>query len=182
MILLADWAQQQARSLDSAGPPQAEEGSETLNNLVVDLLENIFVANRQAHGVAMRVEQARKLDDWAAAIAKTHGDRMANFKSNLDRQLAALFLPLLGERLEAKAVTDFCEKLKGAVNAHAARQLLISAPSHLHGQIARHLGGLDLVVNMQDKSVDEIFTSCAATEIVTEFGKWKTELNGQLSS
>jgi hypothetical protein len=182
MILLADWAQQQARSLAGAGPAQAEEGSEVLNNLVVDLVENLSLANRQAHGVAMRVEQARKLDDWAATIAKAHGELMSDFKSNLDRQLAALFLPLLGERLEAKAVTDFCEKLRGAVETDSARQLLISAPSHLHAQIVRHLEGLDLVVNLQDNLIEEISTSCAATEIVTEFGKWKTEMNRQLSS
>lgn len=182
MIPLDSWALRQRTGLESLRPTKPAAESDEITGLIVDLQGNLLAASRFAQGKIMKAEQAKDFDTLAKQLAKTQGESLVHLKADLDRQLAALFLPLLDERLQAKAISDFCQSLGRAIEKDSNRQLLISAPAELQAQIAQHLDDADLEINFENNGTGEISASCAGTEIVAELQKWKIELHKELST
>jgi hypothetical protein len=181
MIPLDSWALSQKTDHEGSSRTEPIANLDAIADLIADLQENVLLASRHAQGKIMQAEQAQNFGSLAKQIAKTQFELIADLRADLDRQLAALFLPLLEERVEAKAVKDFCQSLGRAVEKDSIRQLVISAPIELQTCIAHHLAETDVEISFEDNAIGEISASNGGTEIVTELLKWKMELYQELS-
>lgn len=184
MILLADWASFQK----SGAPAQPEEEDASrhedegsIADVMMSLVDNVQMANRHLQAAKARLELQIKLDGLAAHVTGLLQSHLEALRLITDRQLKVLFLPLLNERLEAKAIEDFCNGLTAAVGRDMARHLVISVPPEMQDRLAARLAQSELNTSISPHESQEISTSLEATEITTEIGRWKADLQRLLS-
>ena len=184
MILLADWANFRKAAVpplpeEEEASGQDDEGS--LAEIVELLVENVQLASRHCQAVKISLGFQTKLDSLAAQVTERWQKDLSGILASVDGQLKALFSPLIGGHLNDRAVDDFCNALATAVRKDAATHLVISSPPELHDKLAARLAetGLDTSIVIHDG--EEISTSLGATEITTEIGKWKADLQRLLS-
>lgn len=184
MILLSDWANFRKTPVTSL--PEVEdvgvpEGETSVADLVDLLVDNLQVASRHSQAALVRLEMKAKLDALAVRIDSQLKTDLSKLQAEINRQLKALFSPLINERLEAKAIEDFCSGLAAAVGKDTTRQLVIAVPPELRERLAARLALTDLNMSIVPAEVQEISTSIEATEITTEIGKWKADLQRLLT-
>ncbi len=184
MILLADWAS--IRKSGARPQPEAEEAHHhddegSIADVVMSLVDNVQMASRHAQATRSGFDMQTKLDGLAAQVTELLQSEVAALRLIIDRQLKVLFSPLLNERLEAKAIEDFCNGLTAAVGRDTARHLVISAPRELHDRLAARLAQTEFKSSINPIDSQEISTSLEATEITTEIGRWKADLQRLLS-
>ena len=184
MILLADWASfrksgARTRPEEEEANPHEDEGS--IADVVISLIDNVQMASRHGQATNSRFDMQAKLDGLSAKVTELLQSDLEALRLIMDRQLKVLFSPLLNERLEAKAVEDFCNGLISAVGRDTARHLVISAPPELQDRLAARLAQTELNTSINPSDGQEISTSLEATEITTEIGRWKADLQRLLS-
>jgi hypothetical protein len=184
MILLADWAN--FRNSGATVQPDeqdvaVQEDECGVTDIILLLVDDLQVASRHQQAVKSRSDVQAKLDSLTNQVTELLQTDVAALRLVLDRQLKALFLPLLSDKLEAKAIEDFCNALLAAVGKDAGRNLVISAPPELHDRLASRLGQFASNANIIPNDGQEIAVSLEATEITTEIGKWKADLQRLLS-
>ncbi len=184
MILLSDWANFRKSGVEvSLDDDEANTNSDECNiaDVVQVLIDNVQLASRLSQAQKSRGVVQEKLDVMANQMVTLLQNNIAGLRTTIDRQLAALFFPLLNERLEAKAIADFCSALVTAIEKDAARQLVITAPMELHERLAARLGEHEINAGLLAGEGENISTSFETTEITTEIGKWKADLQRLLS-
>ena len=184
MILLADWAS--FRKSGARPQPEEEEVSQaddegSIAEVVMSLIENVQMASCHAQAAKSRLGMQKKLDDLAAHVTGLLQTDLEALRVAVDQQLKVLFSPLLNERLEAKAIEDFCHGLTKAIGRDTARHLVISAPPELQAILAARLAHFGLNTSIVPIDGQEISTTLEATEITTEIGRWKADLQRLLS-
>lgn len=184
MILLSDWANFKKTAASLASKEEDVGGHDdegSLADIIDVLVENLQLASRHSQAAKTRSDMQTKLGSLAAQVTDLMNNNMVVLRSELDRQLTILFSPLLNETLEVRAVEDFCNGLVAAARKDASRHLVISAPRELQVRLAAKLAetGLDTSIVVHDGQ--EISTTLEATEITTEIGKWKADLQRLLS-
>jgi Lon protease-like protein len=122
-----------------------------------------------------------KLDSLAEKLTSDLQVNLVKLREETDRQLKALFSPLLNERLEAKAIEDFCNSLAAAVGKDVSRNLVVAAPPELQQKLAARLAMTNLQTSLVHAEGTEILASIEATEITTEIDKWKADLQRLLT-
>ena len=184
MILLSDWANFRKSGME-LGLDEEDAGANAdecgIAEVTLTLIDNVQLANRLCQAVRSRAVVQQKLDGIANQMVALLQKNVAGLRSTVDVQLGALFLPLIGDRIASKAVEDFCSSLGAAIDKDAARQLVITAPSELHERLAARLGenGIEAQLGASDSEI--ISASFEATEITTDIGKWKADLQRLLS-
>jgi hypothetical protein len=179
MILLSDWAnfrKSAVRVLPEEEDASAHEDEASVANLIELLVDNVQVASRHSQAAQVRLQVKVQLDSLAAKIDLQLQSDLKKLQGEIDRQLKALFSPLLNEHLETKAIEDFCHNLAAAIGKDTSRQLVISAPPELQDRLAARLALTELKTSTVRVDGEEISTSIEATEITTEIGKWKSDL------
>ena len=184
MILLSDWAN--FRKSPPTSLPEVEEvvvtDDETTIADIVDLLvDNVQVASRHSQASLVRKEVKAQLDLMVDRVESQLKADLSKLQLEIDRQLKILFSPLLSERLDAKAIEDFCGALSAAVGKDTGRQLVVTAPPELRERLAARLALTALKTSIVAVEGQEISTSIEATEITTEIGKWKADLQRLLT-
>lgn len=184
MILLSDWANFRKAPVTSL--PEVEdvgvpEDEATLADIIDLLVDNLQVASRHSQAALVRLEMNAKLDALAAQIHSQFKADLSKLNLEINQQLKALFSPLINDRLEAKAIEDFCSGLVVAVGKDVSRQLIVTVPPELRDRVAARLALTGLNVSTIPSDVREISTSIETTEITTEIGKWKVDLQRLLT-
>jgi hypothetical protein len=185
MILLSEWASFKksgdvAPSFEDEEVPLQEDES-TITDVVLALVENLQMASRVTQSVAERAEMQSKIDALSTEVTAQLKTELSTLRLIVDQQLTALFSPLLSERLETKAIEDFCNALMAAIGRDASKNLVIAAPMELQDKLRSSLEPLELNVEIVNAEDQEVSTTLDATEIITEIGKWKADLQRLLT-
>jgi hypothetical protein len=183
MILLADWAQfrNSGSSLHGDDEELGTEEYAGVTDVTDALIDNLQMASRYALVAKVRASVQARLDEVTAKLVGVMNDGLVHARQDLDEKLKILFSPLLNDRLESKAIEDFCDDLVVALGKDAARQLVVAAPAELHERLAVRLGVANIDASLVPAEGAEISTTIATTEITTEIGKWKADLQRLLS-
>ena len=183
MISLAEWANFKksnidggafADGLDEANLAMHETGCD-LPELMVALLDNVQIANRHSQAMHDQSQMPAGFERVADAVCRSLQDHLSKLGSVVDRQLNALFSPFLHQKLQHKAIEDFCDGLSKAIGKTATK-LVVSVPAELHEPLVAKLAAANIEASIVVSEGPEISTSYDVTEFTTEIGKWKTEL------
>jgi hypothetical protein len=181
MILLSDWANYRKSAPLVDDEDVGHDDGASVADVMEALIDNVQVASRFVQAMRIRQDVQAKLDDVTGRLVDVFNAGLTNARKDLDRQLKVLFLPLLTERLEAKAIEDFCTGLVVAIGKDTARHLVIAAPPELQQRLAARLAVTDLETSIVPTEGAEVSTTLETTEITTEIGKWKADLQRLLS-
>ena len=183
MILLSDWANFRKSAPEALGDDEdvGHDDGASVADVVEAMIDNLQVASRYVQAMRIRNDIQVKLDEVTGKLVDVFNTGLTNTRKDVDRQLKVLFLPLLGERLEAKAIEHFCTGLIVAIGKDTARHLVIAAPPELQQRLAARLAVTDLDTSIVPTDGPEISTTLETTEITTEIGKWKADLQRLLS-
>ena len=183
MILLSDWANFRKSAPGALGDDEdlGHDDGASVADVIDAMIENVQVASRYVQAMRIRHDVQVKLDAVTDTLVNVFNTGLTSARKDVDRQLKVLFLPLLSERLEAKAIEDFCTGLILAVGKVTARHLVIAAPPELQKKLAARLAVTDLDTRIVPTDGPEISTTIDTTEITTEIGKWKVDLQRLLA-